>query len=92
LHVGATRAAGWRHRGLATYCVVASPVFHRWHHTTEDEGRDTNFAGLFPVIDLAFGTFYMPAGRYPERFGVRGNAVPDGLWHQLMYPFGRREG
>ena len=28
---------------------VASPVFHRWHHTTEEEGLDTNFAGLFPV-------------------------------------------
>jgi sterol desaturase/sphingolipid hydroxylase (fatty acid hydroxylase superfamily) len=21
--------------------VIASPVFHRWHHTSEDEGFDT---------------------------------------------------
>jgi sterol desaturase/sphingolipid hydroxylase (fatty acid hydroxylase superfamily) len=29
--------------------VVASPVFHRWHHTTEKQGIDKNFAGLLPL-------------------------------------------
>ena len=24
--------------------VLASPVFHRWHHTSEAEGLDQNFA------------------------------------------------
>ena len=24
--------------------IVASPVFHRWHHTSEEEGLDKNFA------------------------------------------------
>ena len=67
--------------------VIASPVFHRWHHTTEAEGLDRNFAGLFPFIDLAFGTFYMPPGRQPERFGVTGDPVPDGLLAQLLHPF-----
>ena len=70
--------------------VVASPVFHRWHHTTESEGLDTNFAGLFPFIDLAFGTFHMPAGRQPEHFGIVGEPVPDGLFPQLVYPFRQR--
>ena len=67
--------------------VVASPVFHRWHHTCEREGLDKNFAGLLPVWDLLFGTFYMPPGRRPERFGVEGAPVPEGLWSQLVYPF-----
>jgi sterol desaturase/sphingolipid hydroxylase (fatty acid hydroxylase superfamily) len=66
--------------------VVASPVFHRWHHTTEKEGIDKNFAGLLPVWDLAFGTFYMPEGRQPLEFGVRGRSVPEGFWRQLLYP------
>lgn len=35
---------------------VASPVFHRWHHSDEPEARDKNFAGLFPFWDAAFGT------------------------------------
>ena len=69
--------------------VVASPVFHRWHHTSEAEGRDRNFAGLFPFIDLAFGTFYMPTGREPREFGVAGEPVPPGLLGQLLYPFRR---
>jgi sterol desaturase/sphingolipid hydroxylase (fatty acid hydroxylase superfamily) len=70
--------------------IVASPVFHRWHHTSEEEGLDKNFAGLFPFIDLAFGTFYMPSGRQPQRFGILGDPVPDGLLRQLIHPFRRR--
>ena len=70
--------------------AIASPAFHRWHHTTEEEGRDKNFAGLFPFLDLAFGTFYMPTGRQPQRFGTLGDDVPDGLWAQMRYPFVRR--
>ena len=69
--------------------VIASPVFHRWHHTKEAEGLDRNFAGFFPFIDLAFGTFYMPPGREPREFGVAGDPVPVGLVPQLMYPFRR---
>lgn len=68
--------------------VIASPAFHRWHHTSEDEGRDTNFAGFFPLWDLMFGTFYMPQGRQPENFGVS-DPVPAGLLGQLVYPFRR---
>ena len=65
--------------------VLASPRFHRWHHTSEDEGQDSNFAGLLPAWDRLFGTYYMP-DRQPEQFGVR-DPVPDGLFGQLLYPF-----
>jgi sterol desaturase/sphingolipid hydroxylase (fatty acid hydroxylase superfamily) len=70
--------------------VLASPAFHRWHHAAESEGRDRNFAGLFPFIDLAFGTYHLPVGRTPERYGVPGDDVPDGFVAQLGYPFRRR--
>jgi sterol desaturase/sphingolipid hydroxylase (fatty acid hydroxylase superfamily) len=70
--------------------VIATPVFHRWHHTSEAEGLDKNFAGLFPVIDLLFGTFYMPRGKQPTRFGVPGLAMPRDLFGQLTYPFRAR--
>ena len=69
--------------------VIASPTFHRWHHTSEDAGLDKNFAGLFPIWDLVFGTFYMPAGKQPEQFGVH-DPVPDGIVGQLVYPFRRK--
>ncbi len=69
--------------------VLASPKFHRWHHTSEDEGLDRNFSGFLPVWDLLFGTFYMPRGRQPERFGTH-DPIPTGFLGQLIYPFRRR--
>lgn len=69
--------------------VIASPAFHRWHHTSAQEGLDKNFAGFFPLWDLLFGTFYLPEGRQPERFGVADDAVPEGFWAQLAWPFRR---
>lgn len=65
--------------------VLASPTFHRWHHTSAAEGRDKNFAGLLPVWDVLFGTYYMP-GHTPTRFGVD-RPVPASLWGQLAWPF-----
>jgi sterol desaturase/sphingolipid hydroxylase (fatty acid hydroxylase superfamily) len=66
--------------------VLASPRFHRWHHTSEAEGRDKNFAGLFPFLDLLFGSFYMPRGRVPVEFGAGDEPVPTGIWRQIAYP------
>ncbi len=65
--------------------VLTSPVFHRWHHTAPSETRDCNFAPMFPVWDLMFGTFYMPRGRLPEDYGAP-DSPPD-LWGQLWRPF-----
>jgi len=72
--------------------LVASPKFHRWHHTSEDEGLDKNFAGLLPLFDVAFGTYYMPTDRLPQTFGLKSDEVPEGFWRQLVYPFRRAQG
>lgn len=69
--------------------VIATPAFHRWHHTSEADGCDKNFAGLLPLWDLMFGTFHMPPGRQAERFGVDGIKVPGSYLAQLMFPFRR---
>jgi sterol desaturase/sphingolipid hydroxylase (fatty acid hydroxylase superfamily) len=66
--------------------VLASPVFHRWHHTAADRGGSSNFAPTFPVLDMMFGTFYMPANEYPDRYGVA-DPMPAGFAAQLIYPF-----
>ena len=60
--------------------VFASPVFHRWHHTAEGDGIDKNFASTFPLLDLIFGTFYMPAGKLPEQFGNGDTDFPEDFW------------
>jgi sterol desaturase/sphingolipid hydroxylase (fatty acid hydroxylase superfamily) len=69
--------------------VIASPRFHRWHHTDETEARDKNFAGFFPVWDILFGTYYMPRDRCPSTFGTA-TPVPSGLLGQLNFPFRRQ--
>lgn len=66
--------------------VIASPVFHRWHHSRETDALNKNFAGLFPLWDLLFGTFHMPPNRLPRAFGTT-SPVPDGFLAQLTYPF-----
>jgi sterol desaturase/sphingolipid hydroxylase (fatty acid hydroxylase superfamily) len=67
--------------------VIASPLFHRWHHTTEEQGLNKNLAPLFPFVDLAFGTFYMPKGLQPQRFGTSRTKVPENFLGQLLFPF-----
>lgn len=74
--------------GLLRY-VIATPKFHRWHHTSEQQGLDKNFSGLFPVWDLLFGTWYMPANAQPEKFGVLDEDMPEGVLGQMAYPFRR---
>ncbi len=71
--------------------VMASPVFHRWHHTGMDEGGNKNFAPTFAFLDVMFGTFYMPKGKQPENFGIEGNPVPDNIIGQLLYPFQQKQ-
>jgi sterol desaturase/sphingolipid hydroxylase (fatty acid hydroxylase superfamily) len=66
--------------------VIASPRFHRWHHTGETAARDKNFAGLLPVWDILFGTYYMPKDERPTSFGTA-TPVPAGLVGQILFPF-----
>jgi sterol desaturase/sphingolipid hydroxylase (fatty acid hydroxylase superfamily) len=66
--------------------VIATPVFHRWHHSKDREAWDKNFAGLFPFWDILFGTYYMPKDRYPENFGIC-EPMPKGYLGQLWEPF-----
>ena len=67
--------------------VLASPVFHRWHHTYSEEGGDKNFAPTFPFLDVIFGTFYMPEGKQPEIFGAPHDAITGNFLQQMAYPF-----
>ena len=40
-----------------------------------------------PLVDWLFGTYYLPEQRWPERYGIEGNPVPDGWFRQLVHPF-----
>jgi sterol desaturase/sphingolipid hydroxylase (fatty acid hydroxylase superfamily) len=68
--------------------VVASPRYHHWHHTGDVAGRDRNFSGLLPVVDLAFGTAHLPPRAWPERYGADA-PVPAGWFGQMVQPLRR---
>ncbi len=70
--------------------VVSSPMFHRWHHTAEEEGLDKNLAGLFPIFDIVFGTFHMP-NYASRRYGLAGEHMSNNILSQMWYPFRRKK-
>jgi sterol desaturase/sphingolipid hydroxylase (fatty acid hydroxylase superfamily) len=65
--------------------LLASPRCHPWHHTSAEQGRDKNFAGLLPLWDVLFGSYYMPEAQ-PLCFGVS-EKIPAHLLGQLLWPF-----
>lgn len=71
--------------------ILVSPVYHRWHHTNEDEALNKNFANVFVFWDYLFGTLSLPAGRQASRFGTK-ESVPESFAAQMIYPFQYRRG
>jgi sterol desaturase/sphingolipid hydroxylase (fatty acid hydroxylase superfamily) len=67
--------------------VIAGPVFHRWHHTAPERGGERNFAATFPILDVIFGTFYMPEGALPDHYGIAEREFPESFGGQLVHPF-----
>ena len=63
-------------------------MLHRWHqHLAGGAGGNANFAPVFSLWDVLFGTFYMPEGIVPAHYGVEDPAFPQGFLGQLIYPF-----
>ncbi len=47
--------------------VLVTPQVHRIHYSVEREHYDRNFADLFPVLGIIFGTYCAPVrGQFPE--------------------------
>jgi lathosterol oxidase len=65
---------------------VVMPRYHHWHHTSQEEGIDKNFAIHFPWIDKIFGTYYYP-DHWPERYGLDGEEIAPGFVGQTIDPF-----
>jgi sterol desaturase/sphingolipid hydroxylase (fatty acid hydroxylase superfamily) len=68
--------------------VLASPEFHRWHHSKDRRARDRNFAGQLPFLDVVFGTGFMPQGCRPATFGID-EPMRQHYLYQLIGPFRR---
>ena len=66
--------------------LITSPAVHRIHHSTDPVLANRNFAVLFPVWDVLFGTYVPPKpGWYPQT-GVAGETTR-GFVDANMTPF-----
>jgi sterol desaturase/sphingolipid hydroxylase (fatty acid hydroxylase superfamily) len=51
--------------------VISSPAFHHWHHTNDGpEVINKNYSPMLPWVDKIFGTFYLPRGEWPAKYGT----------------------
>ena len=87
--------ATWTHanfgptvKWLEPYLIL--PRFHHWHHTSQKEGIDKNFAIHFPWIDRIFGTYYFPKDKWPDFYGLNNQDIPNTFLGQTIWPL-RRE-
>ena len=74
---------------LEPYLIL--PRYHHWHHTSQEEAIDKNFAIHFPWIDKIFGTHYLPESGWPQTYGLHNEKFPAGFWAQTFYPFTRKK-
>jgi lathosterol oxidase len=70
---------------------LVQPRYHHWHHTSQIEAIDKNFAIHFPWIDKMFGTHYLPADKWPDDYGLHKEDIPAGFWGQTIYPLIRKK-
>ena len=66
--------------------LLIQPRYHHWHHTSQPEAIDKNFAIHFPWIDKLFGTYYFPE-EWPERYGLDGEEISPRFVGQTLEPF-----
>jgi sterol desaturase/sphingolipid hydroxylase (fatty acid hydroxylase superfamily) len=67
--------------------VFVTPDFHHWHHSSDREALDRNYAAHFAFIDYLFGTAVKSDRRFPEQYGVLGDYMPEGYVKQQLFPF-----
>lgn len=76
---------GWKFGFIERFLVT--PRFHHWHHGSDRDAIDINYASHFPIYDWLFGTHHLPETEWPENYGVVGDNVPRGYLKQFIHPF-----
>jgi sterol desaturase/sphingolipid hydroxylase (fatty acid hydroxylase superfamily) len=72
------------------WAILNTPQYHRLHHSDLARHQNKNFAGLFPIFDLLFGTYCRPTvGEYPAT-GIEGWRGPNKIWDAIVWPLTKR--
>lgn len=69
--------------------VLNCPAYHRRHHSRLPEHYDTNFAALFPIFDVIFGTYRRPDGWPPCGLDEQPGSLGDLLFWPVRKALGR---
>lgn len=75
--------------GWLEYLLVL-PRYHHWHHARHKDYIYKNYAIHLPLVDMLFGTFKLPLAEWPQRYGVFGEPLPEGMLSQFVYPLRKR--
>jgi sterol desaturase/sphingolipid hydroxylase (fatty acid hydroxylase superfamily) len=66
--------------------VIVTPQFHHWHHASDAEAIDKNYAAHTPLFDMLFGSWHLPKDRWPVKYGTV-KPIPSGMLGQFLHPF-----
>lgn len=71
--------------------IVVMPRYHHWHHAKDPAYAYKNYAIHLPLVDILFGTFKLDPKAWPEKYGVLGKPLPDGIVQQHLWTFKKKK-
>lgn len=70
--------------------ILTSPHMHQAHHSRNPIHHNKNFAVIFSIWDIIFGSFYIPHKKERFKFGTLDHPgrMPESYFFDLFHPFG----
>ncbi|HWE99021.1 MAG TPA: sterol desaturase family protein [Caulobacteraceae bacterium] len=72
--------------------LLNSPRYHRIHHSRRPEHWNTNFAAIFPIFDVIFGSYRPGAAGAPPPTGLDAREEPKSIGEAVIWPYRRGAG
>jgi Sterol desaturase len=67
--------------------LIVTPDFHHWHHASDDEAIDKNYAAHYAFLDYLFGTAVKSTRKVSGALRRGGRLHADGFVRQQLFPF-----
>ena len=67
--------------------LLNAPLYHRVHHSRRLGDENINFAALFPIFDVLFGSYRRPVPADFPPTGLASGETPAGLIEGMLWPF-----
>jgi len=67
--------------------LITGPALHRVHHSPLPQHQHCNFAAVFSILDVVFGTYVAPPKHTTLATGIDTGEQITSMWWGWMYPF-----